>query len=476
MKKLNIKKSFKTKKFKYGAFSTITTIVVLALLLVANLAASKLNIKKDLTQEKIYSISDQSKNMVKSLKNNTNIIAFYETGKEDPGIKQVLEQYKTSSNKISVEYKDPTKYPTIVQKYTKGDIKPDIGSVVVESGNKYKVIASNDFFNETTDSSGNTQASSFTAEQQLTNAIIFVNSEKQQILYTLTGHDEELLSLEITKQLDSENYLVKDINLLQGSASLTKDSILIIDAPKKDLSKDETEKIKTFLLSGGRAAFFMDITKENLPNFQDVLSTYGVKLNNAVVIEGQTENTANSPAYLLPNLETHDIVNEIKASKSFVLMPLSQPVEILKSKKSSLAVEPVLTTSSNSWGKINLNATTISKEKGDLQGPFNIAVAITDVDASAGRTTKLIVTGNGSFMNSDAISATNGTNLDFTINSLNWLQDKKDSISIRPKDLTAPYLIMNDFQKLALSGVVVILIPALVMIIGIVVWLRRRHR
>lgn len=476
MKKLNIKKSFKTPKFRYGAFSTIATIIVLSILLVVNVLASKLNIKKDLTQEKIYSISDQSKSMLSNLKNNTNIIAFFETGKEDPGIKAVLEQYKSSSKKISVDYKDPTKYPTIVQKYTKGDIKPEIGSVVVERGNKYKVISSDAFFNQTTDSSGNSQVSSFTAEQQLTNAIIFVNSENQEVLYTLTGHDEEALSSDISKQLDSENYIVKDINLLQGSASLTKDSMLVVDSPKKDLSKDETQKIKAFLMSGGRAAFFMDITKENLPNFEDVLSTYGVKLQNAVVIEGQSENTANSPAYLLPNLESHEIINEIKSSKSYVLMPLAQPVELLNSKKSTIAVEPLLTTSSNSWGKVNLNATTVSKEKGDLQGPFNIAVAITDEDASAGRTTKLIVVGNASFMNSDAISATNGTNLDFAINTLNWLQDKKDSISIRPKDLTAPYLIINDFQKLALSGFVVILIPAVVMIMGIIVWLRRRHR
>lgn len=476
MNKIDIKKSFKTKRFKYGAFSTLATIIVLSILIIVNVAVEKLNIKTDLTQEKIYSISEQSKSLLKNLNNDTNIIAFFETGKEDPGIKAVLEQYKGSSKKITVDYKDPTKYPTIVQKYTKGDIKPEVGSVVVESGNKYKVISSNDFFNQTTDSSGNSEVSSFTAEQQLTNAIIFVNSEKEQVLYTLTGHEEVTLPSEISKQLETENYTVKDINLLQGSASLTKDSILAVVSPKKDLSKDEAQKIKTFLNNGGRAAFFMDIMKDNEPNFQDVLSTYGVKLQNAVVIEGQSQNIANTPVYLLPNLESHDILNEIKANKLPILMPVSQGIEQLKSKKSTTTVEPLLTTSSNSWGKVNLNATTFTKEAGDLQGPFNIAAAITDEDKTAGRTTKLIVVGSASFMDSNAISATKGTNLDFVVNSFNWLQDKKDSISIRPKDLTAPNLIMNDLQKIALSGFVVILIPAVVMIIGIIVWLRRRHR
>lgn len=476
MNKFNIKKSFKNKRFKYGAFSTLATIIVLSILIIINVAALKLNIKRDLTQEKIYSISDQSKSLIKNLKSDTNIIGFFETGKEDPGIKAVLEQYKSSSKKITVDYKDPTKYPTIVQKYSKGDIKPDVGSVVVESGNKYKVILSNDFFNQSIDNSGNSQISSFMAEQQLTNAILFVNSEKEQVLYTLTGHEEVTLNSEISKQLQSENYIIKDINLLQGSATLDKDSILVVVSPKKDLSKEEASKIKTFLMSGGRAAFFMDIMKDSQPNFQDVLSNYGVKLQNAVVIEGQSENIANTPVYLLPNIESHTIVNEIKSNKLPLLMPVSQGVVELKSKKSTTTVEPLLITSNNSWGKVNLNATTFTKEAGDLQGPFNIATAITDEDKTAGRTTKLIVVGNASFMSSDAISATNGTNLDFAVNSLNWLQDKKDSISIRPKDLTAPNLMMNDLQKIVLSGLVVILIPSIVMVIGIIVWFRRRHR
>lgn len=476
MKKSDIKRSFKTNKFKYGAFSTIAALGLLTVLIVINLAVDKLDIKKDLTQEKIYSITNQSKNMLKSLKSDTNIIAFYETGKEDPGIKAVLNQYKAASNKITIEYKDPVKYPATLQKYSKGGTKPSTGSVVVENGSKYKVISSDDFFNQTVDSYGNSQISSFNAEKQITNAIIYVNSGNEQALYTLTGHEEEALPSDVLNQLQAENYNIKDINLLEGSASLPKDSILAVVSPKKDLSKEEAQKIKNFLQSGGRAAFFMDIQKEKLPTFQDVLSVYGVALQNAVVVEGNAQNAANTPVYLLPNLQDHEIINELKSNKLNVLLPLSQGIEELKSKKGTTTIEPLLTTSSNSWGKINLNATTFSKEKGDYNGPFNLAVAITDENKTAGTTTKIVVVGNAYFMNSDAVTATNGNNIDFAVNSLNWLQDNKDSISIRPKDLTVPNLMMNDFQKIALSGVVVILIPAIVMIVGIIIWLRRRHR
>lgn len=276
--------------------------------------------------------------------------------------------------------------------------------------------------------------------------------------------------------MEAENYTIKEINLLQGNTELKKEDILVIVSPRRDLSKEETDKIKTFLTSGGRAAFFMDITKEVLPNFQELLSFYGVKLQNALAVEGETQNVVQNPIDLLPEMQTHDIVNSLKSRKLPVLMPVSQGISETNIKRNTVKIEPILTTSKNSWAKVNLNSTTMVKEPNDIQGPLNIAVAITDEDTSVGRSSKLVVVGGATFIDDNVNSVTNGANVDFIMNSFNWLQDKKDSVSIRPKTLTAEKLMINVLQQLVLSGVVVILIPAVIMIIGITVWLRRRHR
>lgn len=476
MKKFDIKGSFKTKKFKYGSYSTLITALVLAILLTVNFVAGKINIKKDLTSEKMFSLSEETYKILKDLKNDTKIIAFFETGDEVKSFTAILDKYKEASKKLSVEYKDPIKNPQITQKYSKGDTKVGLNSIVVESGNKFKVIDYYDLFNISYDKYGQSQADSIAAEQQITNAIIYVNSDKENILYTLKGHEEVDLSSSITKQLGAENYTVKEINLLQGGSELDKEGTLVIVSPRRDLSKEEAEKIKNFLLSGGRAIFLMDITKEVLPNFQELLSFYGVKLQNALAVEGDAQNIVQQPIDLLPNIGSHEIVNEIKSNKLYLLMPVSQGVSNLDLKRNTVKIEPLLTTSNNSWGKVNLNSTTMVKEAGDIQGPLNIAVAITDEDAEAKRSTKLVVIGGTTFMGDQIISATSGANLDFFMNSLNWMQEKKDSVSIRPKSLNSEMLVMTAFQKLALSGVVVILIPAAILIIGVTVWLRRRHR
>jgi ABC-2 type transport system permease protein len=476
MKKFDIRKSFTDRRFKHGAYSTIATIIVLAILAAFNLAAGKLNIKKDLTQDKLYTLTKETNKILTDLENHTKIMVFFETGKKDPNISALVEKYKAASNKLIIEEKDPITQPQLAQKYSKDDKIVGIGSIVVESDSRFKTISYDDFYNYSIGEYGEENIDSFSAEQQITNAIIYVNSEKEQILYALTGHGETALSSEVTKQLVVENYTVKQLNLLQGNAELSQDSMLVISSPQRDISKEEGDKIKTFLINGGRAAFFVDITREVFPNLEEVLNFYGVKLQNTLIVEGQAERVAQSQIELLPELQPQEILNAIKSNNMLIMIPLSQGIQQQEIKRDTIKIVPLLTTSTNSWGKVDLNTTTLTKEVSDLTGPFNVAVAITDEDKSTGKTAKMVVVGSSNFMSSDVISATNGANLDFVMNSFNWLQDKKDGTSIRPKDLTVQNLTMTNLQRLTLSAVVVVLIPGVIIAAGIIVWLRQRHR
>ena len=83
-----------------------------------------------------------------------------------------------------------------------------------------------------------------------------------------------------------------------------------------------------------------------------------------------------------------------------------------------------------------------------------------------------MVVGDAEFLNPQFASIGNA---DFVLNTLNWLQDEHESISIRPKNIVSEYLNINSFQILLFSGIVVILIPLIILGSGLVVWLRRRH-
>lgn len=477
MDKLNIKKSFQTKKFKYGSYAALMTAVVLVILLIVNLLAGELNIKLDLTKNKIFSLSDQTIKVLGSLNQNIDMYVFGESGKEDPMLKAMIEKYQQASDKITLQYKDPVKYPQFAKQYSQNGADVQQGSIVIALGQKFRLISPNDLFNYTYDQSGQQVPDSLAFENKVTGAIIFVTSKTTPVIYTLQGHEELALSSSVTNKLENDNYTVKDLDFAVKDAQLTPDSTLIVDSPQRDLTADETTKIKEFLASGGRAIFAMDIPSQNniLPNFQSILNTYGVGMKNAIVVEPDPSySTQQNPLFLVPMLQEHEIMTPLVNAKLPVFIPGAQVIETLSVKKNSTIIEPLLTTTDSAWAKTDsLNAKTINKEANDLTGPFNIAVAITDT-SNTSKNTKLVVVSNGSFADSDYADLYG--NSDFIVNSINWLQDKKDLISIAPKNISEGGLNLTSLQALMYSGIVVIIIPLIIAVWGISVLLRRKRQ
>jgi len=310
----------------------------------------------------------------------------------------------------------------------------------------------------------------------MTSAIHYVTAEDLPTVYLITGHLEDGLPYDLKKQMELENYEIKELSLLTEEKVPEDADIIMFIAPKRDMTEDEAEKVRQYLEKQGRAIFFMEIVENELPNFEAVLKSYGVGLGKALVMEGDNTRYWQSPAWIVPNLESHDITSPMKTKGMQVLAIGAQGIDILDVKKRSLEIKPLLTTSAVSWGKVDLTSTNIQKEEGDTTGPFNIAVTISDKiwDEKAAKydETKLVVMGDAEFLNPQFASIGNA---DFVLNALNWLQDEQQSISIRPKSLVSQYLRINSFQVLLFSGVVVILIPLIILGSGLVVWLRRRH-
>jgi ABC-2 type transport system permease protein len=479
MGKFDIRKSFKQKKFKYGGYATLLTAVVLAIVLVLNLVVDQLDLKLDLTKEKLYSLSEQTNTILKDLKSDIKIISLNEAGNENAGVKEILNKYTSGSNKVKLETVDPEKHPEVVTKYTKdtGSVNP--GSIVVESGSKFKVIDSYDLYNYSTDyQTGQQSVQSLAVEQKVTAAIMYVTSDKNPVVYNLQGHSEAEVPSALSSSMGNENYTVQSLNLLSGEWKPAAGDILLINSPQRDISADELKKIKDYLSKGGRALIFFDLLKTDLPNMQDLFKSYGVNVSRSLVLEGDTNYTIQgNPYYLIPNMGSHDILSPLTTAKVPVLTYAAQPIIQEKIKKDSVKIEALLTTSAKAYAKSNLEAKTIEKEAGDAAGPFNLAVAITD-ELDYNDTTKnprIVLLSSSALLNEQLVSMSNGGNTDLIMNSMNWLVDRKENISIRAKDLSAETLTMTAAQQLTVAGIAVILIPLAIAICGVIVWLRRRH-
>lgn len=478
MKVNNIISSFKKKNFIYGGYSTLFTIIFILILIIVNLLVDQFNINIDMTKNKMFSLSQQSEKILGSLKEKINIIGLYSAGKEEVRVKQILESYESISKNISIQFKDPLLYPQLIRKYTKPGETVNLGSLIVTGNSKYKIIDPSSFVNLLNTDSGQSIPESLAIEQRLTGAIMYVIGSGDQIIYELAGHNESELPYAIKMQLANENYTVRVMNLLIDKFE-HKSGIILINSPKRDISLDELQKLKTFFESGGRGIFLLDLLRDSTPNLNSLLKSYGVAITKAIVVEGDQNfiyDTRN-PLYLIPQMNGKLILGPLISQKLHVLLPAAQPIEILKQRRQTLEIDPLLTTTISSWGKTNINTNTLEKERGDLNGPFNVGVAIGDgVDLNdLSKNAKIIVIGSSLFLDTDFLLKSNNANLDFFMNSLNWLQDRKQDLYIRPKSLLTDNLNINGFQQMVYSVIVVIGFPFIVGFIGLIVWFKRRN-
>ncbi|TBL79124.1 Gldg family protein [Paenibacillus thalictri] len=254
-------------------------------------------------------------------------------------------------------------------------------------------------------------------------------------------------------------------------------TLKIVTTPAKDWTAEMANKVKNYLQNGGKAVFALNFTTSGFPNLMSVLGAYGVSVDNKVIIEPNTNNALpNQPTVLLPNMEATEITKNMADKQYKVLLPVATDIKQNDIKRTSLKINPLLTSSTKAYAK-NSSAQSIEKANGDMSGPFNLAVMITDyTNTQAYVETKLIVMGTDTLISPESNSVSGGTNYNFIVNSINWTQGKESGSYIPPKaPNVAAQLQLSGGQAVLITLITVIVIPFMLLTSGIVVWARRRN-
>jgi ABC-2 type transport system permease protein len=481
VKKNALLDSLRTRTLRFGGYAVLLVLGVLAVLIVINVLVEKMPGKLDLTKNRIFSLSEETGTLLDGLKSDVTIFTVGKPGAEDATVKEILGRYAAHSRRVKLQTIDPTRNPGWSRQYDPSGQGLPAGSLVVVDGTRYKTIGLYDMYNyDTSNPNQQPQLTSLSVEQRVTAALLFVTADRNVTLGVLQGHGEQTLeSLGLATAVGNDNYAVKNLSLLTEKAVPADTDILLILAPKNDLPAQDVEKIRAWMEQGGRAVILMNIiTKQApMPNLESLLQSYGVQVENVVVVEGDQGRIAGqNPLYIIPSLELHDITDPLRKNSYDLVLPAPQSVKVLELKKKSLKIDPLLTSSAKSWGKRDIaSQKTLVRDPADAAGPFTLAVAIIDVAQDPShKDVKLIVAGDVQFLGQSFTAQVPG-NGDFFLNSLGWLRGQKQTLSVRPKSLMQMRLSLNSLQSLLYSALVVILIPAIVLATGLVVWVRRRH-
>lgn len=485
-KKVNIKRYFtdrkkKQKSIRNGSYSMGLTAIIIAIVIVLNLAVQEIPVQYrefDLSETKLYSIGEQTTAMLDELEEDVTLYLVVEEGYESTDIQNLLERYEAASDHITVETRDPVLNPNFITQYTSEGLTDN--SIIVVCGERYKVIDYNSMLETSIDySTYSTTVTGFDGEGQITSAIDYVTSENLPIMYVVEGHGEATMSDSLTSTVQKDNISIESLNLLTQESVPEDADCIFIFSPTSDFSEDEAAKVLEYLENGGKAIITSSYSQEKLVNFQSIIENYGVSICDGVVVEGDANYyVAQTPYYLLPEIEDTDITASLVNESKYVLMPYAQGIQISDSVRSSVNIEELVTTSDSAYSKVNVTDSQtmeMLEEEGDMEGPFALGVSITESVGDSNQT-HLVVFSTEALLDDSIDSAVSGGNYELFTSCLSQMCESEDSVSIASKDITLNYLTIpaSDVNMWTIFAVGVV--PVVVLVIGIVIWFRRRKK
>lgn len=481
-KKSKEKRIQNKKNLKHGSYSMGAITIFIAIIVVLNLVLQEVPSKYreiDLSTQKLYSIGDQTKKVLKKLNKDVEIYYIAQSGSESSDIQKLLEKYEEGSDHIKVEQKDPAVNPKFVSQYTSDGVSNN--SVIVVCGDKNKVIDNNSLYETTVNyQTYSSEVTGFDGEGQITSAINYVTSDSMPVMYTLEGHDEATMSDTLKDTIQKANIDIQSLNLLTMDSVPDDTDILFIFAPAKDISEDEASKIISYLENGGKALIVSNYSSEEMPNFASVLENYGVKTADGIVLEGDTNHyISQNPSYLLPNIESNDITSSLSSGSRYILMPLAQGIVKSDNYRDSLEITDILTTSDGSYSKVNVeDMQTMEKESDDIDGPFAVGVSITE-NLDDEKETQIVYYSSEALFNDQMNTMVSGANYELISASVNWMcesEEDSNTISIASKSYDTSTLTIPAADASFWSIFVTAVVPVVILVIGGGIWMKRRKQ
>ena len=183
------------------------------------------------------------------------------------------------------------------------------------------------------------------------------------------------------------------------------------------------------------------------------------------------------PYYIVPTIDSSDITSDIKSNNRYVLAPISQPVKTLSDYRDTLEITPLLSTSDKAYTKKDVqNMTTYEKEDGDEEGSFQVGVSVTE-QVDDDNTTQLVYFGCASLLDEATDQQVSGGNTDLVLAALGWMcENDAPVIDVTSKSLTMSYLTVPQFDAAYWSIIVCGVIPVAFLLIGTLIWFKRRKQ
>lgn len=489
-----------SRKVKHGSLAVLLTVIVVAAVIVFNAAFSALAKSSlwyfDMTKENVFSLSDETKEILSEVKSPVNIYFAKdaEALMSGDGTNEYMKYvYKTALELekefsfVTVKCVDVIENPAFFEYYYNTAATNILTtSVIVESNGEFRLFASDAFF---VWDENRTYIWGYNGESKLAAAILQVTSSDMPTICFTEGHGEPSPDeTRAFKELcESAGYTVKTIDL--SKEDIADDvRIIVINDPVYDFAGveagergNEIDKLTSFLDDYGCVMIFTDSEKsKNLTNLSEMLVEWGVEFcpgkivtddANSLSIDGrelvaeyETENTLGASLY--------NAISELSSMPKTIVadaMPLNVTYDTSSILGGTYLASPVLYShdsadvvengKSTDGGRLPLM--TITRREGIENNDYIFAY--------------LTVCGSPSFVADKYLDSNSYANSDILVNTIRLIGRDKIVADIDLKVFDDTKLDITTSQANAWTVFFAVLIPAAIGVVGAVVWHRRRR-
>lgn len=450
----------------FGLFTTVAGLTVAALLAVANWAASAKPVIWDLTRDRLFTLSDDTRRTLAALTTDVEAFAFYRAD-EPPHdqARDLLRRYGELSKHFKYRMVDPYRSPELVKSF--GVTESGSRIVLTRAGEEKKAEVAEP------------------TEEALTNGLVELTSEGSRKVYILTGHGEPGLdpSLErglsgAAQSLKHDGFSVEALSLLEKSEVPPDASVVLLVGPRKKLLAPEVKALESYLDRGGKLGVYLEPQVD--AGVDSLLKIYGIEADDDEVVDPSEASRLFGGSPVTPvgvPVPGHPITD--RAQNQAVVLPTARSLVALTD--AAVHPQPILLTTSEAWGETDLKR--LNREgkaelnEGEKHGQLPLAMVATrplGTEVKPAGESRLLVVGDSEFMDNQYAQVLG--NLDFFLNGVAWLGEQPDRIVIRPKGRSGSRLVLSSGDVALVRFLTLDLLPLFLVGLGLAVWQVRRSR
>ncbi len=466
--------SVSTKSLRFGAYSTGSILIAFAVVVVLNVIVGELPTSWttiDVTSDKIYSLTDQTKEFVQGIDEDVTIYVIVAESSQDDTLGQTLARYEELSDHITVEYVDPNVNPRFYKQYTDSI---SMNSLIVVGEKRNKVILYSSIYESEYDyTTYSSTTTGYDGEGQITSALYYVLSDDMPKVYLTEGHGEYTLSSSFTGALKKQNVDYETINLMDYESVPEDAASLFIDAATTDFSADDKEKVLEYLERGGNVILVTGVTDAQTPNLDAILDYMGLNRTEGLVVEMNAGNYYRSPYYVLPT-QSYSTYTSGLYGQYYIFAPYVQGITIQDETVEDISYNTFLSTSDEAFSKTGeINLQDFEKSEGDIEGPFAVGIsAVKTIDEETEAT--MVVYGSEQIFTDEANEIVSGANQVLFTNTIGSFVDQEVNISIPVKNYEISTLTVPQSKAVLVGLMTVIILPLGCLATGFVIWFKRR--